>query len=273
VPEGPEVETVRRTLTPLLVGRVLGRPTVSRKALRTPTSSTKLRPLEGARVVSLGRHGKLLWIDVDGERGLLVRLGMTGRLVVEAGGVKPHTHVRVPLGDGSELRYIDPRRFGEIVYFATPRMRDEARALMGPDALAFDDDPRGRAQAATNLRATRRSLKDALLDQSVLAGVGNIYAAEALFLARLSPFLRGIDLDATAAARLLDAVARVLASAVLHRGTSFSSYVDGSGKRGDNLAHVFVFQREGEPCRVCGSKIKRQVQGQRSTFFCHRCQR
>lgn len=273
MPEGPEVETVRRTLAPLLLGRVLGRPTVSRKALRTPTSSTKLRPLEGARVVALGRHGKLLWIDVEGGRGLLVRLGMTGRLVVAAGGGKVplHTHVRVPLDDGKELRYVDARRFGEVVYFASVAERDEEKARMGPDALALDDVTR--ARAASLLRSTSRSLKDALLDQTVLAGVGNIYAAEALFVARLSPFLKGVDLDERAAARLLDAVSSVLASAVERRGTSFSNYVDALGLEGDNLAHVFVFQREGEPCRVCGAKIARKVQGARSTFYCRGCQR
>lgn len=272
MPEGPEVETVRRTLAPLLVGRVLGRPTVSRKALRTPTSSKMLRPLEGARVASLGRHGKLLWIDVDSGGGLMVRLGMSGQLLVSASASAPlaHTHVRVPLDDGQELRYVDARRFGAVVYFAGSAEREQERARMGPDALALDEA--GRAQAAALLRATSRSLKDALLDQTVLAGVGNIYAAEALFVARLSPFLPGAALSASAAARLLDAVSSVLTAAVSRRGTSFSNYVDALGARGDNLAHVHVFQREGEPCRVCGSAIERVAQGARSTFFCRSCQ-
>ena len=273
MPEGPEVETVRRTLAPLLVGRVLGRPTVSRKALRTPTSSLKLRPLEGARVVGLGRHGKLLWIDVEGGCGLLVRLGMSGRLLVAGATTTPplHTHVRVPLEQGQELRYIDARRFGEVVYFARVAEREQQTARMGPDALTFDDVTRAHASAL--LRATRRSLKDALLDQTILAGVGNIYAAEALFAARLSPFLRGVDLSEERAADLLTAVSLVLASAVQRRGTSFSDYVDARGQQGDNLAHVAVFRRQGEPCRVCGAKILRVVQGARSTFYCRVCQR
>jgi formamidopyrimidine-DNA glycosylase len=273
MPEGPEVETIRRSLEPLLVGRRLGRPWVSRKGLRAPTSSSKLKPLEGHTVTRLGRHGKLMWIDVDDGQGLLVRLGMTGRLVVEPASKKAllHTHVRVPLDDGNELRYVDARRFGEVVRFATAAERDEERARMGPDALALDDE--GREKARARLMSTQRSLKDALLDQTVLAGVGNIYAAEALFVARLSPFLRGTDLDESRADRLLDAVSRVLAEAVVRRGTSFSDYVDGTGERGENLAHVFVFQREGEPCRACGTAVVREVQGQRSTFYCRRCQR
>lgn len=272
MPEGPEVETIRRTLEPLLLGRTLGRPVVSRKGLRTPTSSARLRPLEGRTVTALGRHGKLMWIDVDDGQGLLVRLGMTGRLVVEPpdAPLAPHTHVRVPLDDGGELRYVDARRFGEVVRFATAAERDEERARMGPDALTLDAE--GRRRAVASLRATRRSLKDALLDQALLAGVGNIYAAEALFVARLSPFRRGADLDDERAGRLLDAVASVLAQAVAHRGTTFSDYVDGAGERGGNLEHVQVFQREGEPCHVCGRAIAREVQGQRSTFWCRRCQ-
>ena len=158
MPEGPEVETVRRSLMPLLVGRVLGRPSVSRKALRTPTSSSKLRPLEGARVVAIGRHGKLLWIDVDGGRGLLVRLGMTGRLVVAEGKPPLHTHVRVPLDDGKELRYVDARRFGEVVYFASAQERDDEKARMGPDALAFDDVTRACASSLLRAKATSSTL-------------------------------------------------------------------------------------------------------------------
>lgn len=273
MPEGPEVETIRKSLEPLLLGRTFGRPVVSKKGLRTPTSSARLRPLEGRRVQALGRHGKLMWIDVDDGQGLFVRLGMTGRLVVDPADrpLLPHTHVRVPLDDGGELRYVDARRFGEVVRFDGPRARDAERARMGPDALTLDDE--GRAVARARLLVTGRSLKDALLDQTVLAGVGNIYAAEALFVARLSPFRKGRDLDEAGASRLLDAVVAVLARAVEHRGTSFSDYVDGAGERGGHLEHVHVFQREGEPCRVCGGRIAREVQGQRSTFWCRRCQR
>ncbi len=273
MPEGPEVETVRRSLEPLLVGRTFGKPSVSKKALRTPTSSKKLAPLEGATVRALGRHGKLMWIDV-GARGLMVRLGMSGRMIVAASldeKIAPHTHVRVPLDDGRELRYVDARRFGEVTYYGADTELVEERDRMGPDALTLDDVTR--AIAIERLRATDRTLKDALLDQSVLAGVGNIYAAEALFVARLSPFLKGSKLNDDRARALVRAVEEVLAQAVTRRGTSFSNYVDAMGIEGDNLAHVWVFQREDEPCRVCATKIARKVQGARSTFFCKKCQR
>lgn len=273
MPEGPEVETIRRTLTPLLVGKTLGRAVVSRKALRTPTSTLRLRPLEGRRVIHIGRHGKLLWIDVDDGQGLFVRLGMTGRLVVMPATARRtlHTHVRIPLDDGSELRYVDARRFGEVVPFASMAERDAERARMGPDAITLGE--LDCAAVATRLRATARTLKDALLDQTLIAGVGNIYAAEALFRAGLSPFRRGEQLSDEESLRLFRAVTEVLASAVAHRGTSFSDYVDADGQRGSHLAHLLVFQRDGEPCRVCGGAVSREVQGQRSTFWCARCQR
>lgn len=274
MPEGPEVETVRRTLEPLVEGRRLGAPWVSRHKLRTPTTKRALAAVTDRRVTGTGRHGKLLWLDVEGGGGLMVRLGMTGRLVVEARDAPrhPHTHVVIPLDDGAqELRYVDVRRFGEVVPYKDAKERDEERARMGPDPLTWTPEERARVKA--RLRSTTRTLKDALLDQSLLAGVGNIYASEALFVARLSPFKRGCDTSPRALERLLDAVQEVLEKAVVHRGTTFSDFVDSTGGEGGNLEHLLVFQREGEPCPSCGRGVEREVQGARSTFFCPRCQR
>lgn len=272
MPEGPEVETIRRTLTPLLLGRVLVGAWVSSKPLRAPLRTANLKPLIGRVVVGLGRRGKAMWIDVEGGVGVLVRLGMTGRLVVESAQTRAaaHTHVKLCLSGGDELRFVDPRRFGAVMPYPSAGARDALLVGVGPDALSLDDA--GRRAVVAALRATKRSLKDALLDQRVLAGVGNIYASEALFRARLSPFSRGSALDDGAAARLVAAVEASLADAVRNRGTSFSDYVDGKGERGDNLAHLLVFAREGEPCRVCGAPIRRKAQGQRSTFYCTSCQ-
>jgi formamidopyrimidine-DNA glycosylase len=265
VPEGPEVETIRRSLVDRVVGARLGEPWLSTKKLRTPIRPRDLRPLAGRRVVGLARHGKLLILDVEGGAGLFVRLGMTGRPRA------PHTHLVWPLDQGArELRFVDARRFGEVVPFATPAARDAERARMGPDAITLDDA--GRAQVLAGLAATKRALKDALLDQTLVAGVGNIYASEALFLARLSPFLRGSDLRGDEPARLLAAVEAVLADAVRRRGTSFSDYVDGEGREGEMAAHLAVFQRTGEACPACAAPIARVVQGARSTFLCTRCQ-
>jgi formamidopyrimidine-DNA glycosylase len=280
VPEGPEVETVRRSLLPLLLGARLTSPRVSAKKLRTPITTKHLQHLDGAVVAALARKGKLLIIATD-RGGLFVRLGMTGRLVVEPARQRPqpHTHVRFdvegparPPGDaGTQLRFVDPRRFGEVVPFASDAERDAELARMGPDGLSLDDD--GRREVVARLRRTSRSLKDALLDQSIVAGVGNIYAAEALFIARLSPFARAADLDDEAGLRLVRAVEQTLLQGVENRGTTFSSYVDGEGRAGSNAQRLLVFQREGEACVGCGGVVVRVVQGARSTFYCPTCQR
>lgn len=285
MPEGPEVETVRRSLEPLLLGKILRAPYVSRKKLRTAITKRDLVVVEGATVTGLFRKGKLLGIATDRGAGLFVRLGMTGRLLVEEKKKKPalHTHVRFTLHDaspareddgdvdtGKELRFVDPRRFGEVVAYAGDKDRDDELDRIGPDGLSLDDA--GRAEVLRRLRSTTRVVKDALLDQSIVAGVGNIYAAEALFAAGVSPFLSAADLDDDAGARLVVAVEDVLRQGVLHRGTSFSDYVDAEGKQGDNASRLKVFQREGEACVVCGAVVVRVVQGARSTFYCPRCQ-
>lgn len=275
MPEGPEVETIRRSLLPLLRGRRFLSARVSAKKLREPVTARELGAVLEREVLGLDRRGKLLVVDVAGGAGLFVRLGMTGKLVVTpaAESADAHTHVRLRLdGDNTELRYVDPRRFGSVRPFTTGAQRDAALRTMGPDGLAMTD-PKQRAPVAAALGQTNRSLKDALLDQALVAGVGNIYAAEALFVARLSPFRRGAELRPTERDRLLAAVGEVLHQAVGRRGTSFSDYVDGLGVPGENLGHLHVFQREGEPCRTCGRAVLRQVQGQRSTFFCPRCQK
>lgn len=277
MPEGPEVETVRRSLHDRVVGAVLGSPWVSRQALRTPVTRAALAFLDGARVAALTRKGKTLVLATNDDRGVFVRLGMTGRLLVvrRAEPCPPHTHVRIPLqtalGDNdTELRFVDPRRFGEVVPWLSPSERDAALARLGPDGLALTDADRAAVAAA--LRHTQRSVKDALLDQHVVAGVGNIYAAEACFVARLSPLRAGAQLTRAEARRLVAAVEQVLRQGVDNRGTSFSDYVDGDGRQGDNAAALWVFGRQGEPCRACGAVVERIVQGARSTFLCRRCQ-
>jgi formamidopyrimidine-DNA glycosylase len=274
MPEGPEVETVRRSLAPLVVGLALGRARVSRLKLRTPITSRQLAFLDGSIVDRVGRHGKLLWLQVESGAGLCIRLGMTGQLTVAEAKTPPlpHTHVRIALGDGArELRYCDPRRFGEVVPFAAAAGLQAERQDMGPDGITLDDA--GRTIVADGLRRTGRAIKEALLDQRLVAGVGNIYAAEACFIAGLNPTRAGASLSATEARALVAAVEETLAQGVARRGTSFSDYVDAEGVQGDNAAHLWVFQREGEACRRCGSVIERFVQGQRSTFLCPRCQR
>lgn len=273
MPEGPEVETVRRTLEPLLVGRTLGAGWASRQKLRTPVTTRQLSFLEGRRVLTLGRHGKLMWLDAEGDVGLLLRLGMTGKLLVEPkeNPRHPHTHVVIPLDEGDqELRYVDVRRFGEVVPFKSVKEREAEQSRLGPDPLSWTEEER--AFVVEKLKATKRSLKDALLDQAVVAGVGNIYACEALFVAGLSPLAKGMNVSRASLEELTAAVESVLTEAVEHCGTTFSDFVDALGERGTYISHVHVFRREGEPCPRCGRPVERIVQGGRSTFLCRRCQ-
>lgn len=274
MPEGPEVETVRRTLHPMVEGRRLGEAWVSDLALRRPVRATDFSGLVNQKIIGTGRHGKLLWLDVEKAGGIWVRLGMTGRLLVQRSTEEkhPHTHVVIPLDEGTEeLRYVDVRRFGEVVPYADTTLLQAERARMGPDPLTWNEDER--VLVATKLKQTQRALKEALLDQSLIAGVGNIYASEALFEARISPFKKGQRASKAALLRLLDATEAVLRKAVKHRGTTFSDFVDSSGGEGQNLQHVAVFWRENEPCPSCLRPIEKAVQGGRSTYFCRKCQR
>ena len=273
MPEGPEVETIRRTLLPLVVGARLGKARVSRLALRTKITAKQLAFLEGAVVDDVGRHGKLLWLRA-GAGGLCIRLGMTGRVTVEPAKSTPlkHTHVRVLLDDGHrELRFCDPRRFGEVVPFNDDSSLQRERSRMGPDGITLDDEGRGRIRVA--VQRTQRSIKEALLDQKVVAGVGNIYAAEACWLAGVSPTRPGASLNVDEITAVIAGIERTLADGVANRGTSFSDYVDADGNRGDNASALHVFQREAERCRRCDEVIVRFTQGARSTFWCPGCQR
>lgn len=285
MPEGPEVETVRATLAPQLVGQRLGHAWVSPLPLRTPVTAAALAFVAGGEVQAVLRKGKLLWIELGGQ-GLMVRLGMTGQLTVERR-TKPaqkHTHLRLPLlppegmvppeqeeqAAGFELRYVDPRRFGEVVPYRSAAELAQVCARMGPDPLSWSDHEK--CAVMRGLLSTQRAVKEALLDQRLLSGVGNIYAAEALFWAQVAPHQRGCDLSQSEVERVVGATEQVLAAAVRNRGTSFSNYVDARGEKGTNQNALAVFGREGEPCPRCEAPIARVVQGTRSTFWCERCQ-
>jgi len=274
VPELPEVETVARSLRPRIVGRTISAVWTSGLSLRRPVDRAGLRrACAGARVERVERRGKYLVVALSSGRALVCHLGMTGRLLVEPPGRPraPHTHVVFALGAGAdELRYVDPRRFGHLVALPTAAL-DDSDELGG-----LGVDPLSPAFTAAGLRGalagSARAIKEALLDQRVLAGVGNIYACEALFVAGISPRRKAGRLGPARAEALHRAIAAVLQEAVARRGTSFSDYVDADGQSGDNQHHLAVYGRQGAPCSRCQGPIRRIVQGGRSTFYCPRCQ-
>jgi formamidopyrimidine-DNA glycosylase len=265
MPELPEVETVVRDLRPMLVGRRFVRVRFGQQKLRRGWPDVPC----GCCVDAVERRGK--WIIVRlGEARLLIHLGMTGRLT--AGPARrqkePHTHVVITLDDGGQLRFRDERRFGSWDVFAGAAALDEfLDERLGPEP--FDLDP---AAWRASLKRTARPIKAVLLDQSVVAGVGNIYADEALFLARIHPARRADALRAAHVDRLREAIAEVLRFAIDRRGSSIRNYVGGSGLGGSYQAEFRVYGRLGEPCPACGRPIGRLRLAGRSAHFCPRCQ-
>jgi formamidopyrimidine-DNA glycosylase len=240
------------------------------------------RALVGVRIGGLRRRGKYLVIDFDGTRrdAVLVHLGMSGRLkLVRAREPRPlHTHFVLQLsgprrGGSFELRFTDPRRFGLVSLLRGGRLEDHPGLRgLGPDPL--EEELSGEL-LHERLQGTRRSLKTALLDQRVVAGIGNIYASEALWKARLRPTLPGTRLSRPRAAALARAITEVLRHALDHGGTSLRDFVDAEGVQGEHADYLWVYGREGERCprRGCRGVIRRRVQQGRATFHCPRCQK
>jgi formamidopyrimidine-DNA glycosylase len=269
-PELPEVETVVRDLRPLLVGRRIKRFEAGRLALRRPLAKNAAKSILGRRVNAVTRRGKWILIDL-GEPWLLVHLGMTGQFTVADASVprQNHTHVVFTLSDGHELRFRDIRRFGSVSLYADREALDAffVASKLGPEP--FDLDPE---HWRFHLKKTSRNLKACLLDQRLVAGVGNIYADESLHEARLHPTTLGYRVTSAQAERLRAAIVTVLRRAIELRGSSIRDYVGGSGLQGAMQNEFRVYGRTGEPCLVCGSPIERIVLAGRSTHFCAKCQ-
>lgn len=276
MPELPEVETVVRTLRPRLLGRTIRSVWSSGKALRMrrTVGVKSLRELcTGARVAAVARRAKYILIRLERRRrpagAVVVHLGMTGRLRVDTARAPrdKHTHVAFGLDGGVELRFVDARRFGCVLAAPDSAPLPEL-ADLGPDALTGLEP----AAFAVALAKSKAPVKAFLLDQRRIAGLGNIYACEALFRARIHPRTPAHRVRAHAA-RLAAAIHETLELGIANCGTSFRDFVDANGEAGTNLDELLVYGRAGKPCRVCGTAIRRSVDAGRSTFFCPRCQR
>jgi formamidopyrimidine-DNA glycosylase len=267
MPELPEVETVARDLRLVLVGRTLVGLTRSRKALRQSWSKAWEAKLLGRRVAAVHRRGKWLLVELSESAYLMVHLGMTGRFTVVTPETEsePHTHLVFRLDNTHELRFRDPRRFGSVTFFPDrPSWEAYLASRLGPEP--WDLKPK-EFQAA--LRQTSRSLKAVLLDQTVIAGVGNIYADESCFAARLDPRRVGSAVQPAEATRLLTAIQRILRKAIENRGTSFDGFYSG----GNHQNKLNAYGRTGEPCVRCGTAIECVRLAGRSTHYCPKCQK
>ena len=273
MPELPEVETIRRDLASSIEGETIRRCEVYLPRLITcPDCDSYVALLEGARILEVGRRGKYLVFKLDKPWEWIVHLGMTGALLLsEEGSPAPkHTHIVLHLTRPRLLRYVDPRTFGEsAVVPAGDYTALRGLARMGPEPL----DRAFTVKALERAMATRAKVKSALLDQSRVAGIGNIYADEALFRARIDPARPAETLDPEELGRLLKAIKTVLREAIDKRGSSVVDYVDASGRQGSFQRSHRVYRREGQPCTVCGTPIQRQVIAGRSSHWCPACQK
>lgn len=272
MPELPEAETIARDLDPRLRGaRIIGVRVHHGDVLGRPADELG-DALLGRTVAGVGRRGKNVVIEFEDEGRLMVNLGMTGRLVLSdapRAGECRHVAVRLDLEDGRTLLYDDVRRFGRLDLYE-PETWPARDAELGLEPLG-DEFTADALRAMT--RRTRTPIRNFLLDQRRVAGVGNIYALEALFRAGIRPTRRAHRVTRAEATRLRDALRDVLADAIVHRGTTVSDYRDGSGEAGGFEPLLRVYGREGRPCLACGTPIKRTVLTNRSAFYCPACQR
>jgi formamidopyrimidine-DNA glycosylase len=276
MPELPEVESLRQLLEESIIGRTLVTASVREPRLRRSLPPDFAATIAGRKVERLDRRAKYLIFSLSGAHRMLVHLGMSGslshrRAAADAGPFNPrHDHVEFALDDGSLLVYNDPRRFGLMKLYPDANFADaiELKGL-GPEPLdGFNSNDlwlatRGRAAAIKNL----------LMDQRVVAGVGNIYASEILFRARVRPTRRGGKVTRAEVERIAAITPQVLLEAIGSRGTTFRSYRDSHGEPGRYATQLRVYDRAGKPCVECGKAIRSVVVGQRSSFYCPACQK
>ncbi len=271
MPELPEVETTRRGIAPLVIGRRVAAFHVYDPRLRWPVPASLQKMLVGRAFDRVDRRGKYLLFRL-GEDTLLVHLGMTGslRAFMRAPAPSAHDHVDIVLDNGTSLRYHDPRRFGAILWVPPPADGHPLLASLGPEPFDRACDA-GYLKQATRRRS--KGIKLALMDNRVIVGVGNIYANEALFRAGIRPTTPANRVSAARLGRLLVEVRATLTEAIAKGGSTLRDYVDSQGEPGYFQLDYYVYGREGMPCRVCGTAIKAVRMGGRTSTYCPRCQR
>jgi formamidopyrimidine-DNA glycosylase len=270
MPELPEVETTRRGLAPHVEGRRIVQVTLRRPDLRWPIPPEVSNLLPGQRIDAVRRRAKYLLVDTVAGSALL-HLGMSGSLRVLPADtpLRAHDHVDLALDSGCVLRFNDPRRFGCLLW-QPPGETHQLLADLGPEPLsdAFDGD-----YLFTRSRGRRAPVKTFLMDQAVVVGVGNIYAAEALFMAGISPLREAGKVSRERYRRLADAVKAILGHAIARGGTTLRDFISPDGAPGYFEQELSVYGRDGEPCRACGRALRLSAIGQRASVWCPACQR
>lgn len=288
MPELPEVETVRRGLEPVLTGQVIERADIRRPDLRWPFPDKMADRLEGQKIELLRRRSKYLLADLSGGESLLIHLGMSGRILIHFGqdisketaqfahqipALEKHDHVIFALSSGARIVFNDPRRFGAMDLVQTARAEaHKLLSVLGPEPFSNTFDSH---YLAAKLKGKRSPIKIALLNQRIVAGLGNIYVCEALHRAQISPKRRAGHIGRNRLERLVSSIREVLTEAIDAGGSSLKDFRQIDGELGYFQHNFRVYGREGQPCRThaCDGTINRVVQSARSTFFCPRCQR
>jgi formamidopyrimidine-DNA glycosylase len=271
VPELPEVETTRRGIEPHVVGRRIHRLLIHDRRLRWPVDISMSATLSGSAILRAGRRAKYLLLETDAGT-VILHLGMSGSLRVLPASTPriAHDHVDIELDSGQTLRFNDPRRFGSLLFTADDPALHPLLRRLAPEPLeaAFDGEYLWRIT-----RRRKVAIKQLIMNARLVVGVGNIYASEALFRARIRPRRQARSLKRQECARLARAIKATLAMAVKVGGTTLRDYVGADGNPGYFRQKLYVYERAGKPCRVCGRPVKQLTQGQRSTYWCAYCQK
>ncbi|HJU10485.1 MAG TPA: bifunctional DNA-formamidopyrimidine glycosylase/DNA-(apurinic or apyrimidinic site) lyase [Candidatus Binataceae bacterium] len=277
MPELPEVESLRELLADSVVGRTLRGATVKEARLRRSVSIELASLIAGRTIRAVSRRAKYLLIEMADEQVMLVHLGMSGSLTHRGDGFEPgafdprHDHIEFQFDDGSLLVYNDPRRFGLIKLVRRAELNNIAELkYLGPEPLGPEFTT---GYLWKTSRKRTGAIKNLLMDQRIVAGIGNIYASEILFRAGVRPTRRAGKITRDEAVRIVTATQKVLRAAIGHRGTTFRSYRDSRGQPGKFARLLRVYDREGKPCLKCNTPIRAIVLGQRSSYYCPRCQK
>jgi formamidopyrimidine-DNA glycosylase len=278
MPELPEIEVLRRSLEPHLVGDRIERVEVTNPSLREPVDVPRLRrAARGREVVALRRRSKYLLIDLEGGWTVVVHLGMSGRLTLAPAAAPPelHEHVAFHLRSGRRLRFRDPRRFGVVFAAKTAELDADPHFVhLGPEPLEPGLSGKVLGEVLARAAAGRRGpVKAFLMDAGVVVGVGNIYASETLHRAGVHPGRSVARISRQRWQRVAESAMAVLRQAIAQGGTTLNDFADGEGRSGYFQVSLTVYDREGEPCLACGRPVRRIVQAGRSTFYCPGCQR
>lgn len=272
MPELPEVETTKRGIAPHVEGQIIREVILQRHDIRIPIPSSILET-EGRKVLAVTRRAKYLILTHEGDHHVIIHLGMSGslRLCSPAEALRKHDHVIWSLSSGKQLRFHDPRRFGIVTHAELlDPLTHALLANSGPEPL---DETFHASYLKAALQNLQRPIKPALMDNAIVVGVGNIYASESLFQAGIRPTSRAYRISLPRLTRLVSAIQSVLAHSIEQGGTTLRDFLHADGQPGYFRQELFVYERAGEPCRNCGSTIRKLTQAQRSTYFCPTCQK